>query len=211
VTTGAVMVAVSTILRCLGGDLRARLAALVSDGLSLAMYSRPDPGEAAVRIGWAGAAILAPILATALLAAIAVGITRSALARRRSGHTAVPLPPGRSPGATEAILSLAAAALIFVVALRIFVFHFADLTGLTAAPGEGTSFVPRMFLGLLTASGAILILAGTAQSAVRRVRVMADLGLSRSEAAHEERAATGDRRVRGEARAAARGGGTGES
>lgn len=178
---GAAFVGGGAALGALGDAVRGEMADLVRGGLDAALFSRPDPGEALVSALARGGALALPLVLAPGLAALAAALIPALVARRFGrGSTSAPLPeaPGFRP--SRAVLRAAAIAVAAAAILRGF------------APGR-LSLADAA--GALVAAGAALVLAGLAELALERTRLLEALRLTRSEARREQGAPKTARRL----------------
>jgi flagellar biosynthesis protein FlhB len=202
---GAALVALAAVLG-FGGDVLGRaVAGLVRDGLGTAALVRPDPEGALVEALSRGAAIAAPVVLAPAAAALIAAIVPALWARRHGrGSTAAPLPetPPRTP--ERAILIAAAVAVVALAAAHGFTAVRPALARLPAEGGGAMADVVAAIASSIFVAGIALLVAGLADLALQRVRLLEALALTRSEAQREDGAGTTARRVRAEQLAEAR-------
>jgi flagellar biosynthesis protein FlhB len=194
VTLGAALAAFALVLGFGGEALCAALADLVRDGLEAAAFARPDPVGALAGAIRDGAIIAAPLVVAPAAATLIAAVAPALWARRHGrGSTTAPLPeaPPRTP--ERAILFCAAAA---TAALAV-AWGFAGVDAAEKRIAEPIS------TGIF-AAGIALLLAGVADLALQRVRLVEALSLTRSEASREDGADASARRSRSEQRAEVR-------
>jgi flagellar biosynthesis protein FlhB len=172
VALGAALAAVAIVLGCGGEELGSALADLVRGGLETAVLTRPDPILALVDALRSGAIIAAPLVLAPAAAALVASAAPALWARRHGpGSTAAPLPEAPRMVAERAILSFAAAG---VAALAL-------IWGLVAAHATLSRISAAIFV-----AGVALLLAGLADLALQRARLVEALSLNRSEARRED-------------------------
>jgi len=182
VALGAALVAFAATLGLGGEALGSALADLVRGGIERAVLERPDPIDALADALLRGAAIAAPIVLAPATAALIAALAPALWARRHGrGSTSAPLPsmPPRSP---ERAVLLATAATVASLAMA---------WGLVAAPPTLSRVSAAIF-----AAGVALLLAGLADLALQRARLVEALSLTRSEARREQHTPGTARRLR---------------
>jgi hypothetical protein len=178
-----------------GGEaFYAALAGLIRDGLEKAAFERPDPVVALLGAIRNGAIIAAPLILAPAAATLVAAIAPALWARRHGrGSTTAQLPEAPPRTKERAILFCAAA----VTAA------FAVAWGFAGIDAAARRIVAPIADGIF-AAGVALLLAGLADLALQRVRLVEALSLTRSEASREDGANASARRSRSEQRAEVR-------
>jgi hypothetical protein len=194
VTLGAALAAFALVLGFGGEALCTALTDLVRDGLEAAAFERPDPIAALVGAIRNGAIIAAPLVLAPAAATLIAAVAPVLWARRHGrGSTAAPLPETLPRTPERAILFCAAAA---TAALAV-------AWGFAGVDAAAKRIVEPISNGIF-AAGVALLLAGLADLALQRVRLVEALSLTRSEACREDGANASVRRSRSEQRAEVR-------
>jgi flagellar biosynthesis protein FlhB len=201
--SGAVLTAAGAAGYALADQLGAALAALVERGLLDATVQREGPGSALGSGLVEGLALILPLVlipaAVGALAALAPAIA----ARRGGGTTSAPLPaPPRR--ASRGVLSAVALGVFALLALTIIRGHGDAIARSLREPESGAAWAGELIALLVLAAGATMVLAGLADLALERASLLRALALRPSEALREQRAASGDPRVRARIRAQTR-------
>jgi len=183
---GAALAAFAAALGLSGRAIGAALEELVRGGLESAVRSRPDPATALVDTLLRGATLAAPLVLAPACAALVAAVVPALWARRFGrGATSTPLPE-RPPRTPERAVLYPAAALVAAIALA---WGFAEVD---AAAGR---IVEPIAAGIF-AAGIALLVAGLADLALQRTRLVEALSLTRSEARREQRTPATARRLR---------------
>jgi flagellar biosynthesis protein FlhB len=200
---GVVLAAAGATGYLLSARLGAALVGLVEEGLLDAVRLRGDPGAALLAgIGRGLLAVLPLILVPGAVGALAAVLPALA-ARRGSGSTSVPLPV-RPSRASRGVLAAFAVALFALLALVIVRSYGGELALALRGEGSGGRWVFELLAVLVATAGATAALAGLADLALERASLLRALALRPADAVREERAASGDPRVRSRVRARAR-------
>lgn len=186
IAPGAALVAFGAVLGLGGQALGAALEGLVRDGLEAAVLTRPDPATALVDTLRRGAVVAAPLVLAPAVAALIAAVAPALWARRFGrGTTSTPLPE-RPPRTPERAVLYPAAAAIAALAMAW------GLAGVDAAAGRiATPVATGIFV-----AGVALLLAGLADLAAQRTRLVEALSLTRSEARREQRTPETTRHLR---------------
>ena len=200
---GATLAAAGAVGYLLGDQLDESCRALVEQGLVSAVTERDDPGAAlAARLGH-GLVLVLPLVAIPAAVAFLVSLLPALAARRGDGETSLPI-PHRSRRLSRGVLSLAALVVFALSALAI-VRGKGDLVARAIAGRETeVAWAGELIALLVLAAGGTMVLAGLADLALDRTHMLGTLALRPSEAQREQRAASGDPRVRAQVRSRAR-------
>jgi len=187
----------------LGEQIAASFCALVEQGLASAVAERSDPGAALASGLGRGLVSILPLLLIPAAVGIVTALIPAIAARRGGGETAVPL-PAQPRRFSRGVLSLVAVVVFALLALAILRGH-GDLIARSIAGLETEAVWGGNLVALLVlAAGATMVLAGLADLALDRASLLSTLALRPADAQREERAASGDPRVRAQVRARAR-------
>jgi hypothetical protein len=193
--TGCVLVAAGAVGYLMGEQLAAALGALVEDGLSDAVLLRSDPGAALAAGLGRGLILILPLLAVPAAAGLTAALVPAIAARRGGGETAVPI-PRRARRFSRGVLTLVALAVFALAALAILRGHGDLIARSIAGASSGMAWVGELVASLVLVAGATTLLAGVADLALDRARLLGELALRPADALREERAASGDPGVR---------------
>jgi flagellar biosynthesis protein FlhB len=181
----------------------AALRGILADGLASALARRGDPGMALADGIVVGFRALLPLLLAGALAGVVAALVPALAARRGRGSTAVRF-PRRAARSRTGVLAIAGVGLLALLALWLLRAYGGEAA--QAARGEevGVGWIGELMAALVFGAGAIAFVLGLAELALARARLLGELALTPSEARREERAASGDRRVKERARTWAR-------
>jgi flagellar biosynthesis protein FlhB len=204
--TGATLVVAGTVGGLVANTIGARLRLLLDQGLAQAVQLRGDPAQALSAGIASGLAILLPLLIAIALVAALVSAAPALAARQGRGSTAVRL-PRRSRRYSSGVLAALGVSLFAIVALLIVRSYGGSAVLMASGAAVDASWIGELVLALVAAAGGIMVLAGVADLALDRARLLRDLRLTSSESQREQRAARGDPAVRQRAHSEARKGG----
>ncbi len=205
-STGVVLSTGAAAIHLLASDAIDEIALWLEDGLSRAVFYRPDPVGALID-GLTGAStLLIPFLGVLAGTAMILNALPALVSKKGKGRTSVELPGDGRPGAGSLVLTGFSVVLFLVFALSIFT-GFLGQFSFETTPEGATELVVEAAVSLMACAGAVLCVAGLAEIALERGRIWRSLHLSTGEARWEARDATGDRTVRARIADMARAGG----
>jgi flagellar biosynthesis protein FlhB len=200
---GATLTAAGAVGHLLGDQLTTSLTALVEQGLWSAVSERSDPGAALASTLGHGLVALLPLLLVPAAVGVVVALLPAIAARRGGGETSTPI-PARTRRVSRGVLSLVAVVVYALLALLV-VRSKGDLIARSLAGREADAAWGGDLVALLVlAAGATMVLAGLADLALERAHLLGTLALRPSDALREQRATSGDPRVRARVRSRAR-------
>lgn len=184
--------------------------ALFGEGLGATVLSlaRKGVANATARPVGAGAELcgalleaaraLFPLFAAILAAALIGAVLPAALAKRKRGRTAVPLPPAPKARLATAVIYLFGAGVVALSSIYILRGSAGAASGLLRGDLGASESIFRSLCKALAAGGAVMLLVGLAEISLLRTEIWKALHLDSREARRELRAAGQDQATKRE-------------
>jgi flagellar biosynthesis protein FlhB len=201
--SGAALLAAGATGYLFSDSVGVALRTLLEDGLAASVDLRDDPARALTAGLGRGLSILVPLLIAPVLAGALAALLPALVARRGSGQTAAPLPTRRR-SAVRYALALASLGLLAAVAVLVVRGHGGEAALMASGFETGAGWIGGLVATIVAGAGAVMLLAGLADLAFERVRLLRSLRLTSGEALREDRATSGDPALRERVRARAR-------